>query len=195
MILPRQVKNQPSLRICEWGDCGGCVLAGLFDKTVEETYKIYKREPRNTPFSYHEMIQALEIARFRGEATDILTECPEWPSYPALMQYGRSSWLQFDSWFRYIKMGMQAGYYAICSVSLHNLGPLGSPPHDHWVLLNGYRQTETEIRVPGTEIVLGKRIDQEIQISCPVNYTEWMAADKFLTTKGGFNALLVRPAS
>jgi hypothetical protein len=46
VILPRRVKPQPVPGIVEGGDCGACVLGGLFDLSVEEVYEFQEVQPR-----------------------------------------------------------------------------------------------------------------------------------------------------
>ena len=66
IILPRRVAPQPSPAIVPGGDCGACVLAGLFGITVADAYAMQDPDERPAdakdapiPFSWHNMVHTV----------------------------------------------------------------------------------------------------------------------------------------
>ena len=108
--------KQPSPSIVDGGDCGACVLAGVFNLTVEEAYDdlLGKRDA----VSYQEMHGAIYESHHRKLCTDFVDEVPLWINAVSnsRLNVGAPSWMMSLQWFDYIKMAIQAGYYGVASV-------------------------------------------------------------------------------
>lgn len=189
-ILPRRVIPQPSPHLYPAGDCGACVLGGLFGISVLEAYQHFQGGLCEA-IRYHQMIQALGTAEGLGWADRIQTATPIWPVPIVHAAWGWRNTDMAYHWFNYLRMSFEAGYYAIALVDIERRGPTGDGTN-HWVLLCGSRNryglpgaTETE-----------NRIYQEVLVSCSATSTpdeRWEDAEEFLSLSGGYNVLLVRP--
>lgn len=187
VVLPRRVIPQPTPLVVPAGDCGACVLGGVFGLSVEETYAKLHDGKRET-FDHNHMYSALHQAKYLGLVDRIITEAPMWPPpHESMRTFGSPSWTQALAWFAYLRMGMDAGYYAFARVNHAKQGPWQSP--DHWVLLVGVR----EVFPPGDE---GGVIHQQVLVSCSSRATpdeEWVNVRDFLEHRGGFDLFLARP--
>lgn len=187
VVLPRRVIPQPTPNLYPIGDCGACVLGGLFGLTVPEVYARFRGKVES--FSWWEMHKALYQADSEGLADRIVTATPDWPqtTHPATRAWGTPSTMVNLEWFSYIRMAIDAGYYALANVDSTRSGIGGSGPN-HWVLLCGTRVVRPE------ECGV---IRQEVLVSCSSRSTpdeEWVWGLEFLRDRGGFNVLLARPA-
>lgn len=149
--------------------------------TVEE---VYKRFDTKGVTSHHEMSRLLRCAA--GKEADRIVEDPaEWGrSY--LRAFGQPGWLHSLSWFNYVRMAIDAGYYGLCTVDFKKQG---GPDTDHWVLICGARTKGC---------VTGELITGEVLVSCSARSSgmkdEWVDVRDFLRDRGGFDVLFVRPA-
>lgn len=186
----KRVVPQPEDRLYPGGDCGACVLAGLFDMSVADAYKHFN-EDKQEPIRYHQMIQALWTADGMGLADRVQTATPIWPIPVVLTAWGFPGGEMAHHWFNYVRMAFEAGYYAIALVDIEKRGSLGGGTN-HWVLLCGARE---RYGLPGAGET-DNRIYQEVLVSCSASSTpaeEWVDCIEFLEHRGGYNLLLVRP--
>lgn len=182
IVLPRRVKLQPVPPINPPGDCGPCVLGALLEMEPQEVYAYAGILPQS--LGYFHVKACLELALEDGRIDRVVDDGPIWPCHHATGYYGTT--MNAGSWFRYIRMGMEAGYYAISFVSFKERGPFELP--DHLVLLCGARETSEEVGAPSR---------YEVLVSCSAHCSwkeEWVEARAFLQRRGGFNSILVRPA-
>jgi hypothetical protein len=191
IILPLRVMPQPMPFIVPGGDCGACVLSGLSGKTIPEIYRLaYADKPE--AISLFEMKRALRCGETYGW-DDYQEDWPVmWSAYWEPWQsFGLQAFFQATAWFKYVKMALEAGYYGICNVRHDKTGPFSNGP-DHWVLICGAQTVKVPLSGGGA------RMDDQVLVSCSARATpdeEWVEARKFLKERGGFNILLVRPAS
>jgi hypothetical protein len=199
VVLPKRVIQQPVPNVQPGGDCGACVIAGLTGLAVPEVYERFecwkryfgetmeqalaRREPT---LGWHEMVSLLHqgLAHDAGFFDRTITDVAFWPcEIEMIMQYGRPSVNMALEWFAYLRMGLDAGYYAIANV---DHGKKGGPA-DHWILIAGAREVWPE--ESGV-------IHQQLLVSCSSRSTpdeEWVNAHDFLKERGGFNLLFARP--
>lgn len=186
LVLPLRVRPQPVPHLNAGGDCGPCVLAGLLGWSVPDVYARL-REEKVGEIGYHDMLRLL---RAHPELFDRLVEPPMgWSVYEVWRAWGQAAHFQASDWFRYVRMGMEAGYYGIANVAFRKDGPNG-PGADHWVLLCGTRERRPAAGESG-------RIWQEVLVSCSAKSSpdeEWVDAHDFLRERGGFNLFLVHLA-
>lgn len=182
-ILPRRSLRQPLPHVVPGGDCGACVLAGIFQRDLGYAYGTLNNSITGA-IAHPEMAACIERARWEGIADRTVTAVPQWPVPSILQAWGNPSWQQSHEWFYYLRMAIDAGYYGVASIDFHHSGPFGTGP-DHWVLLCGVRERR-----------VGFVIEHEVLVSCCVSHTErWVSAYEFLRHWGGFNVLLVRPTT
>jgi hypothetical protein len=139
------------------------------------------------------MNEALTHALWEGLLDRLVSDIPTWSVWDPQKTWGLASWGMFPEWFRYVRMGLDAGYYGLASVRFDQKGPGGET--DHIVLICGAREKSIPIEEGGK--TLGYRIDQEILVSCSSTSSppeEWIETKKFLLERGGFNIILVRPS-
>jgi hypothetical protein len=186
VVLPLRVVPQPTPSVNANGDCGACVLAGLLRITPAEVYPLCEIDPVTVNLGYERMRRALLDGRYRGDFDRLVTECPEWPQdIQSMRTYGNSSRCQAMEWFGYVRLGFDAGYYAIANVDHSRQGDAPN----HWALLVGAR----EVWPDGDK---GGAIHQQVLVSCSARSTpdeEWVEVRDFLQQRGGFNVYLVRP--
>ncbi len=193
-ILPRRSLRQPVPFAYSRGDCGACVLGGLLGLDVHVVYSALIGEVKSIGFL--DMERALNAARGEGLIDRLITAMPLWPAdVPAwTMAFGLPSWYQGLHWFAYVRLALDAGYYAIACVDHGRHGPFAGGP-DHWVLLVGVRDRwEEKTDSDGNLYEVGQH---ELLVSCSSTSTpdeEWVEAHDFLRDRGGFNLLLARPA-
>lgn len=186
VILPLRVVPQPVPKLHDAGDCGPCVLAGLLGTTPKD---VYDRQGKVAPLSWWEMRQMLYDCKSEGLFDRIVTNPPSWPqeAISSIACWGCPSTLQSLAWFEYIRMALDAGYYAIALVDFEKGGLHGHGPN-HWVLICGARMV-----YPASG---SGAIKQEVLVSCSNAATpdeEWVEVRDLLRYRGGFNALLARP--
>lgn len=196
LLLPRRVVHQPTPEVHPGGDCGACVLAGLLGMSVPDVYDKIQR-PMTTgwqgpaSFSRKGIVNGLEYARQEGLVEDVLSETPRWhQKWDEWSEWGDPGWVQSGPWRSYVRLGMQAGYYAVANVRFDKDGPLKGNS-DHWVLLCGAR---TRWRAFDGERCVG---DHQFLVSCSARSTpdeEWVEPLDFLRQRGGFNVVLIKPA-
>lgn len=185
VMLPRRVRPQPQPHLNPGGDCGPCVLAGLLGWEVSAVYERL-RGGKVGSLQWYEMRDALWAA---GDLFDRIVEDPPiWLARAVdLRTFGNPVHLHTTAWFNYVRLAVDAGYYALAPVSFRKLGPTG-PGSDHWVLLCGVREIDPP---PG-----GGLVHQQVLVSCSAKSTpaeEWVEAGDFLRERGGGNLLLARP--
>lgn len=189
VLLPLRVTPQPVPFLNPGGDCGACVLSGLAGMTVQGVYKALF-EDEATSISLFDMQRALRCDHLFGWAGYQDNFPMLWSGVHTPWQaWGLQARHQQISWFRYVRIALEAGYYGICNVRHDKSGPHSDGP-DHWVLICGARTT----RVALSETAA--RYDNEILVSCSAISTpaeEWVGVDTFLMDRGGFNIMLVRP--
>lgn len=190
IVLPRRVIPQPPTHINPGGDCAACVLGGLLGmSTIEAVYARFK-EPLTNWWGFR---TSLYEAQGNGDIDRIIDDPPIWPVREALATFGSPAHCQSLAWFKYIRMGLEAGYYATTGVSFGRTGPLGHGS-DHKILIVGAR----ERREPHPSVEGCTSIYNEILVSCSARSTpdeEWVEVNDFLRNRGGFNAILVRPVT
>jgi hypothetical protein len=186
VVLPRRVIPQPSPFMVQGGDCGACVLGGIFGLSVPETYErfITSRFGKLQSFCWENIVDALNDAERKGLADRAVVQVPIWPIDTQWMTWGLVGANQYFAWQAYLRMAFDAGYYAIAGISIDGKGAAAYGP-DRWVLLCGWR--------PSPE---GTVLD-EILVSCSARHPEgrWVKSRDFLQQQGGYNVLLARPAA
>ena len=190
-VLPRRVVPQPQPALNTGGDCGICVFAGITGLSLKDVYSRFF--PSGAP-SRNEMLTALQAARREDLIARVIDDVPIWNLADYYMAFGAGGYLYTLEWFQYIRMAVEAGYYGIASVVFAKTGAEGAipPPTDHVVLLCGAR----ERFVPHATIEGAGRYDCEVLVSCSAKSSpveEWVEVKTFLTERGGYNAILVRP--
>ncbi len=189
IVLPRRVVPQPSPGIADGGDCGACVLAGLLGIDVAAAYAVRERD-HGKPFAYPTMVEALHEADARNLIDRLITDTPHWYLWEGKMPWGIPSWHRSDAWFAWVRMGLDAGYYAVGQIDMDGRGPVVGQLN-HWVLICGARSYWIEV---GGGC---KRGEREVLVSCSARAPggKWHNVDAFLRDCGGYNVLLARPAT
>jgi len=189
VVLERRVVPQPVPALSEGGDCAACVLAGVTGLSLELVVAELLNDKDSV--GYFDTRTALEIAHNEGLLDRVVTDMPMWVERIGKAAWGHPSWANSMAWFEYVQMAIDAGYYALASISFDGGGPLVDT--DHAVLICGVKQwIEPHPTVEGAG-----RYMHSILVSCsakssPAEY--WIDAEKFLTEFGGFNVMLARPA-
>lgn len=128
-----------------------------------------------------------------GRIEVLIEDTPMWPRsiYAGHATFGFPGHLMGMEWFAYVRMALEAGYYAAAWVDHTRSGPLGDGS-DHVVLICGARErVERHPTVEGAST-----IHQEVLVSCSSRTTpdeEWVKRVDMLRDRGGFNVVLVRP--
>lgn len=188
VVLPRRVQPQPTPDIHPGGDCGACVIGGALGISVPE---VYRRFQSTGVTSHYEMRRLLRCSVSEGLADRIIEEPCEWDSHGQHWRsFGLPAFMQSLPWFNQVRMAIDAGYYGLAQVDFSRRGLTGPTlDTDHWVLLCGAR-TEGS--------VCGKTLTGEVLVSCSARSSagrdEWVEARDFLTHRGGYDVLFVRPA-
>lgn len=186
IVLRRRVVPQPSPAIVRGGDCGACCLAGVLGLSVREVYELNQEGP--AALSWWCMQQVIDAATSQGLLADAVTTVPIWPDvHPAHMAWGLPSITQSTGWIDYVRLGLAGGYYAIAQVNYARRGAPSEP--DHWVTICGMRRRWMP---PDGEI---RSLHTEVLVSCSAagGSEEWVSARDFLTKRGGFAPMLVKP--
>ncbi len=177
-VLPRRVSAQPSPNICHGGDCGACVLGGVLGLTVPV---VYERFESNGITNAHEMARLLRCSSSFG-LTDRIIEIPaEWPGNRYLHSFGSPAVHESLSWFNYVRMAIDAGYYGLAQIDFEKTG---GPETNHWVMVCGARTDGA---------VANKIITGDVLISCSVRGEQWIEAREFLAKWGGYDIRFARP--
>lgn len=191
IVLPLRVTPQPNPNLNPGGDCGACAVSGLTGLSVQEVYDNLN-EGKVDGFTYHDMRKVLHRGLSEGHFDRLIIDVPHWNCHDCYAHFGTPSWQQNLAWFNYIRMAMEAGYYAVASVSYDKLGPLH--PTDHVVLFCGTRS----VYKPHETMEGCGSIIPQVLISCSARSSpdeEWVnVLDDLLKKRGGFNCFLVRPA-
>ncbi len=190
--LERKPVPQPTPHLHPGGDCGACVLAGLFQLEVMDVYQRFGEIRDGVPQSYHPTLlrQALNSARANGILQRIALEIPRFQVAAAFETFGPGGWLQVGGWWERLVMAIDGGYYGIVGIDFDAAGPLGSGA-DHIVLLNGYREVQNHVRLTtGTETIVK---DREVGVGCSMKGNYWRNANEFLQKDGGFPVLYAKP--
>jgi len=198
IILPRRVVPQPVPFISPAGDCSGCALSGLLGLTgPAEVYarwpeeaSIRKPEDKPRSLSWYNVRQVIRTASGEGLIQDYLDDMPIWIPNHGEGYYGAPGFLVALQWYRYLRMALQAGYYALANVVHGKTAPKTQP--DHVVMLVGARCRWEEGPIPGS-----RSGSFEILVSCSSTSTpaeEWVEASEFLRDRGGFNLYLAKPS-
>jgi len=188
LILPRRALPQPTPIVSTGGgDCGACVLGGLVG--IPDVASVYDEllGGDRTPLTWNRVCAALWTALRNGRVDRIIEDVPLWPDRPCHLTFGAPSWAMSGAWFNYVRMAVDAGYYAIAEVAMRGGGPIVMT--DHWLLIAGAR----EVPPPGGSGLIA----QDVLISCSSRSRpdeEWIDAGTFLRERGGFNVILARPA-
>ena len=194
IVLPRRVRPQPQPHVNPGGDCGACVLGGLLNLQVTEVYDRYL-EGKPKSLSWFDMRNALSQAYWTEERLDrFVEEIPMWPweVHPPFLEWGPHAGHMSRGWYHYVRMAVDAGYYAIALVDVDKNGPFGGGSN-HWVMIAGARGRREPF--PDGK---GAVIHEEVLVSCSSAKTpdeEWVGKGDFLNKRGGFNLLLARPPS
>jgi len=190
-ILSRRSIRQPLPAVSEGGDCGACVLGGLLtsadDDPLSRIMAMYDLVGKVDSISEPRMRQALYDSRDKIE--DVIFDMPIWARPSSLSQWGWPGWAMNIPWFKYHKMAIQAGYYALAMTA--STGGGVNDFLDHWVLICGAREHE----VPLDHKKDAFKIEQEVLVSnssTKANAERWIRGHKFLKQYGGFNTVLVR---
>jgi len=190
VVLPLRVSPQPSPGIISGGDCGACVLAGLFGVSVEVAYDEYIEERRE--LAEGTLCSAISKAESEGLVDRCLLASPFWIEriHSPLSAFGVLGVRMALQYSHYVLMALDANYYGICTVREGRLDEKSEQRGDtnHWVLICGYRERWIDL---GKGV---RRCDQEILISCSATNPDgyWIGVRKFLATKGGFMIKTVR---
>lgn len=206
-VLPRRVVPQELPPTVEDGDCGACVLAGIFDMSVEDAYDLMKEEssdPDNwkpSCFSRGDIKNALWLLEGYGKAERVTTDVPYWHHYRMNANcFGPHPVDNHGSWFRYVRMAIEAGYYGIAMVQMFGGSYYTDNGRyrvgDHWIAIVGTRKREEEL-LDDDGNRRGAKIHSEILISCSSTRTddeEWIEVQEFLRERGGYNIMLTKPA-
>ena len=199
IVLPRRSLRQPSPSVVSGGDCGACCIAGLLGISVEDAYEMQDPDCRPSsakdkpvPFGWENMSHSLEW-RSGGKIDAVLSNVPFWPDtiHEANTFFGFPGWNASIPWMKYVRMGLQAGYYGLCQIVFQGGGPLAL--NNHWVMVCGARQfSEPNPRVPGAW-----DIHDQLLVSCSAKCPEgyWLNHMDMLRTYGGYNIILARPSS
>jgi hypothetical protein len=184
LVLPKRAIPQPQPHVSPGGDCGACVLAGLTSLGVEEVYSSLC--DGKYALSYFEMRQALLRAEGRDLLDRVMTQYPSWPQcrYDGQGEWGLTGWHQSLSWWHYLRLGIDGGYYGVATVNYAKQGPFQGA--DHWVLLCGVQYIE-----------VGNARRCNVLVSCSAKSSpdeEWVESHEFLRYRGGFNMMLARPS-
>jgi hypothetical protein len=105
----------------------------------------------------------------------------EWPEARYFHSFGSPAMQESIPWFNQVRMAIDAGYYGLAMVDFDGKG---GPETNHWVLICGARTDGA---------VLNKAITGQVLVSCSVQGDNWYEARDFLTRKGGYDVLFVRP--
>lgn len=182
VILPRRAAPQPVPHLNSKGDCGPCCLASVIGETPQQIYASYFNSvPQG--LTYYDLSVVLQAALREKKLDRLVLEHPQWSVSLNQQVFGSPAWLVSKEWFAWVRMALDAGYYAFALVSMDQRGPVVLP--DHYMLICGAR----EVEVSATLWV------EEILVSCPAGFPEgrWFEARPFLMRYGGFNCFLARP--
>lgn len=200
VVLPRRVAPQPSPTLNRGGDCGPCVLAGVLG--MDSPQEVYDRFLDGKPCSlgHGEMQRLLRVGISDGLLDRAIEHPPTWlgasGEYSAwLGAFGWAAERMHEPWFRYIQMAVDAGLYALVQVDFSRTGGEKWGGTDHWALICGARSWLDWGPADKDGCRAGKHIE-EVLVSCSASNRdgEWVPARDFLKFRGGFNALLARPA-
>lgn len=186
VVLPRRVARQPSPALVQGGDCGACVLAGIFGLSVLEAYERWgpKGYERYHSFGHNNMADALRWAEHYGIADRAIARPPLWPVDPMWMAFGIGGHNQCQGWSHYLRLAMDAGYYGVAEISYEGVEKDSQHPNpNHWVLLCGWR--------PAPDKTILDEVLVSCSAKCPQGY--WIPIREFLVKHGGYNVLLARP--
>lgn len=185
--LNRRAIPQPKPAKHKGGDCSACVLGGLLNLTLDEVYATFC-DGAPTALSRFEMVAALEDAMWKHRLLDrVISDIPRFDPLPHTHIWGQPGWGQNISWYNYVRMAVDAGYYGIASIVYEKTGPPAAS--NHVVLICGTREREEPIGK------VGSRIHQEILVSCSAAHPvgKWVGDIEFLEKWGGYNVILARP--
>lgn len=190
VVLPRQALPQPKPAIGKGGDCSACVLGGLLGwDSVQKVYdEIYTGvDSENNWYNQKQLLERLDL---ENELEHVVIDTPIWPgTWQGSWTWGLTSGDMRTSWWAYLKMALDGGYYGIASVDYAKGGP--TTDTDHVVLLCGAREvTKPHPRVAGATFT-----ELEIFVSCSAGHPsgKWVEVKEFLTKWGGFHMFLAKP--
>ena len=192
IILPRRSPRQPNPKVYAGGDCGACVLSGLTGLSVADVYAKAQDGGKVSPFSWPEMIQALHGLLSEGYFKHVITSCPNWITEVYRAPFGFEAAQMNLEWFDYVRLAIEAGYYAICEVCVdgNRAGRRPVLETNHWVLLCGVRvRREPNKAVAGAFNILPEVLVSDSAKSQPPE--RWVGSQDFLRRHGGFTPLLV----
>jgi len=185
LVLPRRVIPQPTPEVSGGGDCGACVFGGIFGMTVPEVYE-FKGDV--CCIGIGEMQRMLRVAAIYKKADRFIEDPARWAGHTTYEAFGRPGHLDYLSWFNYVRMAIDAGYYGLAQVDFARTGGRAKGGTDHWVMICGARTEGT---------VIDKKLTGEVLVSCSARSTgvkdEWVEAQDFLKNRGGYNILFARP--
>lgn len=193
VALPLRVVPQPNPFITRGGDCGYCVLAGLLGISVQEVYDECGDDPQRQLGSRDRWVKAANRWAYAGKLDAVFSDIPIWPwTVPAIfMDFGLLGPSMGMPWFAFVRMALEAGYYAVAWVDHGRAGPLGHGS-DHVVMICGARHRfEPSDDGDGTGVWR-----DEVLVSCSSRATpaeEWVSRNAFLRDRGGYAVVLVRP--
>ena len=208
MILPRRVPKNPQPFICKDGDCGACVLAGVFKKQPQWAYDNHvtgqyhngKEVEKISCFNLRSMERTLDKLQREGYIEHHIPDkifvesrfiIDEWRAF------GNLSHMHSSGYYALYRALITGGYYKICTVSNNGKGLEGgqlSHTTDHWILVNGYR----EYWEPVPKVKGSKAKKTEIHLSnSSLNspHAQWISMNDFLKFWGGTMGFWVKPAS
>lgn len=195
IVLPRRVVPQPTPGIVGGGDCGACVLAGLLGVSVEHVYDEMRGKRESVHFG--EMSRILRVATLTGLADGAIDEPAFWLPFnggSGLYSFGIQGRDCAMAWFNYLRMGLQAGYYAIGHVDFgRDVASSRGRETNHWVAIVGARFSWQ----PNPHVAGAKQGVEEVLVSCSARSSpaeEWVERNTFLRERGGLDLLFVRPA-
>lgn len=193
IILPRRVPRQPMPKVNAGGDCGACVLSALTGLSVADVYAKGRDDGKISPFAWPEMISALN--NLRAEYfSHIVVSCPNWITSVFRAPFGFEAAQMNLEWFDYVRVAIEAGYYAICEVRMdgHREHALGYQDTNHWVALCGVRvRREQNKHIPEAWNILTEVLVSDSSLTQPPE--RWEDSMGFLRNFGGFQPLLAKP--
>lgn len=159
-------------------------------RSVDEAYeRLYeeRKAPCRTTFE-----ECLDKADYYGLIDRRIDDTPIWIDRNPHKPFGYPGWEMAHEWFRYVRMGLDGGYYGLASVDYHENGPFQDT--DHKVLIRGARERPEKIIGGGTGKVLGRKYICEVLVSCSARgSSRWVGVLEFLRNHGGYNVILIRP--
>ena len=193
VVLPLRPLPQPVPPLNPGGDCGPCVLGGLFGLSVEQVYERFYRPAfgaKIRPYRFSDLQYAARVAFHKYGLVDRVVEgCPpEIVGKPNLFFVDSSKFngnIYSDLWWTQLLTALDAGYYAITMIN--HAGHGRGEPIDHTVLICGARVVEVSAAEHQRQVLVASS-------STADQPERWIiSVEDFLKWHGGYRLILVRP--